>query len=90
MATELDGVDAKLVSSIGATPTSTETNIIFVGASKSGDLNKPVLITSLRDYKTKLGGEPGDGYNLSEAAIAAFQIAGISKVYMIPVSHDIR
>lgn len=89
MATELYGVDAQLVASIGATPVSTETNVIFVGASKSGDLNKPVLITSMRDYKSKLGGEPGDGYNLSEAAIAAFQIAGISKVYMIPVSHDL-
>ena len=87
MATELYGVDAQLVSSIGATPVSTETNVIFIGASPSGELNKAHLITSMSDYAQKLGGAPGDGYNLTEAAIAAFQIAGIRKVYMIPVSH---
>lgn len=87
MATELYGVDAQLVSSIGATPVSTETNIIFIGASPSGELNKAHLITSMSDYAQKLGGAPGDAFNLTEAAIAAFQIAGIKKVYMIPVSH---
>lgn len=89
MATELYGVDAQLVSSIGATPVSTDTTLIFVGSSPSGDLNKPYLITSLADYGQKLGGEPGDGYNLTEAAIAAFQIAGINKIYMIPVSNNL-
>lgn len=89
MATEKYGVDGQIVQSIGSTPVSTETNIIFIGASPSGALNKPVLITSLVDYNTKLGGAPGDGYNLTEAAIAAFSIAGIDKCYMIPVSNSL-
>ncbi len=88
MATELYGVDARLVDSIARTPVSTETNIIFIGASASGALNQPVLITSLSDYETKLGGTPGDGYNLTEAAIAAFTIANIDKCWMIPVSNS--
>lgn len=89
MATEFYGVDAQIVASIGANPVSTDTNLIFVGASATGDLNEPVLITSMSDYATKLGGAPGDGYNLTEAAIAAFQIAGLSKVWMIPISHNV-
>lgn len=88
MAVENYGVDARLVDSIASTPVSTNTNIIFIGASKSGVLNKPVLVTSLSDYATKLGGVPGDGYNLTEAAIAAFSVAGIDKCYMIPVSNN--
>lgn len=86
--TELYGVDARLVESIGSTPVSTDTNIYFIGACAKGELNKAHLITSMSDYKSKLGGEPGDGYNLTEAAIAAFSIAGISKIWMIPVSHS--
>lgn len=88
MSYELYGVDAQIVASVGATPVSTDTNLIFIGQSASGDLNKAYLITSMSDYAAKLGGTAGDGYNLSEAAIAAFQIAGINKVYMIPVSHS--
>lgn len=86
--TELYGVNGELVASIGSTPVSTDTNLYFIGACPSGELNKAHLITSMSDYKTKLGGEPGDGYNLTEAAIAAFSIAGISKIWMIPVSHS--
>ena len=88
MATELYGVDARLIASIANTPVSTETTIIFIGASPSGDLNEAHLITSMSEYASKLGGAPGDGYNLTEAAIAAFQIAGINKCYMIPVSNS--
>ena len=88
MATELYGVDARLVDSIGTTPVSTETTIIFIGASPSGTLNKPVLITSFSDYATKLGGAANDQYNLTEAAIAAFTVANIDKCWMIPVSHS--
>lgn len=88
MATELYGVDARIVDSIGTTPVSTETTIIFIGASPSGTLNNPVLVTSLADYASKLGGVPGDGYNLTDAAIAAFTIANIDKCWMIPVSHS--
>ena len=86
--TELYGVDGRLVESIGSTPVSTNTNLYFIGASASGELHKAHLITSMTDYKAKLGGEPGDGYNLTEAAIAAFSIAGINKIWMIPVSHS--
>lgn len=88
MATELYGVDARLVDSIGTTPVSTETTIIFIGASPSGTLNKPVLITSFSDYATKLGGAANDQFNLTEAAIAAFTVANIDKCWMIPVSHS--
>ena len=88
MATEKYGVYAQLVKSIATTPVSTDTNVIFIGASPSGDLNKAYLITSMADYAEKLGGAPGDGYNLTEAALAAFSIAGIGKVYMIPVSNS--
>ena len=87
--TELYGVDGQLVESIASTPVSTNTNLYFIGACASGELNKAHLITSMSDYKSKLGGEPGDGYNLTEAAIAAFSIAGISKIWMIPVSHSL-
>jgi hypothetical protein len=88
MATELYGVFAQLAPSEASTPVSTDTNVIFIGACASGDLNKAHIITSMSDYATKLGGEAGDGYNLSEAAIAAFSIAGLNKVIMIPVSHS--
>lgn len=88
MATEKYGVYAQLVKSLANTPVSTDTNVIFIGASPSGDLNTAHLITSMSDYAEKLDGEPGDGYNLSEAAVAAFSVAGIDKVYMIPVSHS--
>lgn len=88
MATEKYGVYAQLVKSIASTPVSTDTNVIFIGASPSGELHKPQLITSMSEYQTKLGGAPGDGYNLSEAAVAAFSVAGINQVYMIPVSNS--
>lgn len=88
MATEKYGVYAQLVKSIASTPVSTTTNVIFIGAAPGGALNEPVIVTSLGDYEDKLGGAPGDGYNLTEAAIAAFSVAGISQVYMIPVSHS--
>ena len=89
MATEKYGVYAQLVKSIASTPVATDTTVIFIGASPSGDLNQPVLVTSLSDYQSKLGGAPGDGYNLTEAAIAAFSVAGIAQVYMIPVSNSL-
>lgn len=85
---ELYGVNAELIQSIASTPVSTDTTIIFIGACASGDLNKPYIITSFSDYATKLGGAKGDGYNLTEAALAAFSIANINKVIMIPVSHS--
>ena len=88
MATENYGAYAQLVGSIAQTPVSTDTFVYFIGSCASGDLNKAYWITSMSDYAQKLGGAVGDGYNLTDAAIAAFQIAGLSGVYMIPVSHS--
>ena len=87
MATENYGAFAQLIQSVGSTPVSTDTVLIFIGASAGGELNKPVLITSMSEYNSILDGTAGDGYNLTEAAIAAFQVAGINRCYMIPVSH---
>ena len=84
------GVYAQLVKSIAGTPVPTDTSVVFIGACAGGDLNKAYTITSMADYAATLGGALGDGYNLTEAAITAFQIAGIDKVYMIPVSHSLE
>lgn len=86
--TENYGVFAQLAPSEASTPVSTDTNLIFIGASPSGTVNEPVIITSMSDYANKLGGAAGDGYNLSEAAVACFQIAGLAKAYFIPVSNS--
>lgn len=88
MATENYGIYGELIQSIAATPVSTDTKIIFIGACASGDLNKAYEIASFADYATRLGGAVGDGYNLTEAAIAAFQLVGLGGVVMIPVSHS--
>lgn len=85
---EAYGVFAQLAPSEASTPVSTDTNLIFIGASPSGTVNEPVIITSMSDYAAKLGGAAGDGYNLTEAAIACFQIAGLAKAYFIPVSNS--
>lgn len=88
MATENYGIYGELIQSLAATPVSTATKIIFIGACASGDLNKAYEIASFADYATRLGGAAGDGYNLTEAAIAAFQVVGLGGVVMIPVSHS--
>lgn len=88
MATENYGIYGELIQSLAATPVSTDTKIIFIGACASGDLNKAYEIASFADYATRLGGAVGDGYNLTEAAIAAFQVVGLGGVVMIPVSHS--
>ena len=88
MATELYGVYAELAPSEASTPVSTDTQLIFMGSCAKGDLNKPYIITSMADANARLGIEAGDGFSLSEAAIAAFQVAGLSRVIMIPVSHS--
>lgn len=87
MATENYGAFAELVESVAQTPVSTDTFIYFIGTSSGGELNKAHLITSMSDYSQKLGGAIGDGYTLTDAAIAAFNVAGLNRVYMIPVSH---
>ena len=88
MATEKYGIYGELIQSLAATPVSTATKIIFIGACASGDLNKAYEIASFADYVTRLGGAVGDGYNLTEAAIAAFQMVGLGGVVMIPISHS--
>lgn len=88
MATERYGIYGELIQSLAATPVSTDTKIIFIGACASGDLNKSYEIASFADYATRLGGAVGDGYNLTEAAIAAFDMVGLGGVVMIPVSHS--
>lgn len=88
MTTELYGTEARIVDSIGSIGVSTDTQLFFIGTAPSGDLNKPVTVTSMADAKTRLGLEPGDGHNLTDAAIAAFQIAGLSKIICISISHD--
>ena len=88
MAVENYGSYAELGPSIAQTPVSTDTFIYFIGTCADGELYKAHLITSMSDYAQKLGGAIGDGHNLTEAAIAAFNVAGLNRVYMIPVSHD--
>lgn len=88
MANENYGSYAELGPSIAQTPVSTDTVIYFIGTCADGELNKAHLITSMSDYAQKLGGAIGDGHNLTEAAIAAFNVAGLNRVYMIPISHD--
>lgn len=89
MATELYGTEAQLVSSIGTIGVSTNTNLYFIGTAPSGELNTPIAISSLSDAFTKLGLSPSDDeHNLSDAIIAAFQVADLSQVTCIVVSHD--
>lgn len=82
------GVSAQLVKSIARTPVDTSTQVIFIGASKSGTLNEAVEVFSFKDYSEKLGGEAGDGFNLTEAAHIAFEIANLDSVWMIPVANS--
>lgn len=89
------GVYAQLIKSMASTPVDTSTNIVFVGAAdisavtgwQSMDLiNRPIYITSMSDYEKKLGGgAPSSGFNLTEAAEAAFSVVGISGAYFINV-----
>lgn len=88
MATELYGMEARIVDSIGSIGVSTNTNLYFIGTAPSGDLNKPITITSMGEANTQLGLAPGDGHNLTDACIAAFQIAGLSQITCIVISHS--
>ena len=82
------GAEAILIESQAFVGVSTDTNLVFIGASPIGTLNEAVTVTSLTDASTKLGLALGDGYSLSEALEAAFSIAGLSKVTCIPISHE--
>lgn len=87
MATENYGSYGELGKSQATTPVSTDTVLIGIGACLGGDLNKAYVITSVADYATQLDGAVDDGFNLSELVVAAFQLANINKVILIPVSH---
>ena len=88
MATENYGAFAELGSSLAITPVSTDTTLIGIGACSGGELNKAYIITSIQDYSNQLGGAVDDGFNLTELVIAAFQVANINKIVLIPVSHS--
>ena len=91
------GVYAQLVPSVASSPVDTSTNIVFIGAAQIENvegwanmdlINRPIYISSLSDYEKKLGGGlASDGFNLTEAAEAAFSVVGISGAYFINV-HD--
>ena len=86
MATENYGVKATLGLTQGQKPVSTATEIVFIGGAPMGGTAsqyEPVLVTSLGDYKEKFKGEVGDGWSLSQAAEAAFNIFALDHVYMI-------
>lgn len=97
MATEKYGVYAQLLSSLATSPVDTSTNIVFIGSAHIDHIenwatqnliHEPVLISSMAEFETKLGGidiSGEDHATLVDAAKAAFEIAGISKCWMINV-----
>lgn len=88
MATENYGSYGELGKSQAVTPVSTDTVLIGVGACAGGELNHAYTITSVSDYNSQLDGALGDGFNLSDLVEAAFNIAGINRIVLIPVSHS--
>lgn len=88
MATENYGVFASIVSSTASTAVGTGTTLVAIGSCSGGDLNKAYYISSFADYTTQLGGARDDGYSLTDACIAAFEVAGLNKIVLIPVSHS--
>jgi hypothetical protein len=88
MATENYGAYGELGKSQAITPVSTDTVLIGVGACAGGELNHAYTITSVSDYNSQLDGALDDGFNLSDLVEAAFNIAGINRIVLIPVSHS--
>ena len=89
MATELYGVDAVVGASTLGTPVSTSANLVFYGTSSAGAVGVPQLIAGWADAVEKLGCASGDGYTLTDAAIAAFKVCNLKQIYCIPVSNSI-
>lgn len=89
MATELYGVDAVVGASTLGTPVSTASNLVFYGTSSAWAVGVPQLIASWEDAVEKLGCASGDGYTLTDAAIAAFKVCNLKQIYCIPVSNSI-
>lgn len=96
MSTERYGTYARLLPSEGVASVASETNVVFVGAAKCADsngdyigvANTPVFLSSEAEYKTIFGGTVGDGWSLSEAVEAAFQVCSINGVWVINVNED--
>lgn len=84
------GSYATLVDSLGIRGVSTNTKLIFIGNSPSGELNVPATITTLSEASTKLGitstTDPAE-YNLASAVFAAFNVAGLAEITCITVSN---
>lgn len=86
------GAQASLVSSKGVRGTSTDTLLVFIGNSPSGELNVPVTITSASEAATKMGILPTSDpaqYNLASAVRAAFNVVGLAQITCITVSNKI-
>lgn len=88
MATEAYGVSAIITKSEAQKGVDTATRLYFFGSSQKGDLNKEYIITSSSQAMEELGCVAGDGYTLTDAVVAAFQVAGVSQIRCIPVSHS--
>lgn len=96
MSTEKYGVYGQLLTSEGRAAVSTTTNVVFIGAAACSDgkggylgvANKPVYITSEKEYADVFGGSVGDGWSLSEAVEAAFRVCNIAGIWMINVNAE--
>lgn len=86
---ELYSASARIVRSEAQAGVSSATRVYFFGSSPKGELGKLYAVTSVSEAAQKLGCVPGDGYSLTEAIIAAFQVAGLGQILCIPVSHDL-
>lgn len=82
------GSQASIMASEAQAGVSTETNLYFFGSCPSGEVGKVYYITSYADAASKLGITAGGmEYSLAQAAVATFQIVGISHAYFIPLSN---
>ena len=96
MSTERYGTYAQLAPTQGVASVSTETNVVFIGAAKClntlgdyvGVSNEPVFLSSEKDYADVFGGAVGDGWSLSEAVEAAFQVNHLNGIWVINVNTD--
>lgn len=83
------GSAARIVRSEAQAGVSSATRVYMFGSSPKGELGKLYAVTSVSEAAQKIGCVPGDGYSLTEAIIAAFQVAGLGQILCIPVSHDL-
>ena len=88
MATELYGVYAHESETLATTPVSVETNVVFYGTAPQGAVGEPVLLTSWEDAVGKLGVASNDGYTLTDACLAAFQLCNLSHIYCVRINED--